>query len=412
MTSRERVLVALQHKEPDKIPVDCGSERSTSIQAVAYNNLKKYLGIKGGETKINDTIQQCVIPEQWFLDRFQIDVVDLSRTFGDDPSDWKDWDLPDGSPARLLTWIKMERRHNMTVIVNEEGEEICQMPDSAYYFDQSVWPLMGVQKDDFDDLPQYMRKVMWTYLADPMWSKSGKSNFYTTMRENAKKLYEETDYAIMAPFGGSIFEYEQYLYRTDELLMNLITHKSEMEKMTAKLTEIYMEILPKFLDAVSPYAQIIRMGDDLGIQSGPIISPKLYRDIYFPYHKKMFQMVKEKTDMYVYFHSCGAISEFIPDLIEAGVDILNPVQITAEGMEAEKLKKEFGKDIVFWGGGCGTQRVLPQGTPEEVRTDVRKNTKIFMKDGGFIFNQVHNILADVPPENIVAMFDEVNKIHY
>lgn len=412
MIKRERVLEALKHKEPDKIPVDCGSERATSIQAIAYNNLKKYLGIDGGETKIYDIAQQLAIPEDWFLERFQIDIVDLSKTFADDPSGWKDWTLPDGSQAKIPAWIRMDRRHDMTVIINEEDEEICRMPDSAYYFDQSVWPLMGMHKDDFNDLPQIMKKVMWSYLPDPMWSNSEKPDFYTKIRENARKLYEEKDYAIIAPFGGSIFEYGQYLYRTDELLMNLATNKNEIKKLVAKLTEIYMEILPQFLDAVSPYVQVIRMGDDLGLQSGPMISPELYREVYFPYHKKMFRMVKEKTDIYVFFHSCGAVSEFIPDLIEAGVDILNPVQLSAEGMEPERLKKEFGKYLVFWGGGCNTQRVLPVGTPEEVRADVRKNTKIFMQNGGFIFNQVHNILADVPPENIVAMFDEVNKIHY
>jgi len=412
MTSRERVLAALQHKEADKIPVDCGAERSTTIQAIAYNNLKKHLGINEGETKINDTVQQCIIPEQWFLDMFQIDVVDLARTFSDNSDDWIDWTLPDGSQAKIQVWIRMERRHDMTVIVNEKGEEICKMPDSAYYFDQSIWPLMGVHKDDFEDLSLSIEKVMWAYITDPMWSKANEPNFYSMLRENAKKLNEETDYAIIMPFGGSIFEFGQYLYRTDELLINLITHKHEIREMVKKLTEIYMEKLPKVLDAVSPYAQIIRMGDDLGVQSGPMISPELYREIYFPYHKEMFQMVKEKTNMYIYFHTCGAISEFIPDLIEAGVDIINPVQITAAGMEPEKLKREFGKDLVFWGGGCDTQHVLPCGSPEEVKREVRKNSEIFMKGGGFVFNQVHNILADVPPENIIAMFEAANEIRY
>jgi len=412
MTRRERVLTILQHEEADKIPIDCGAERSTTIQAIAYNNLKKYLEINEGETKINDTIQQCVIPEQWFLDMFQIDVVDLARSFAENPADWKDWTLPDGSQAKIQAWIKMERRHDMTVIVNEKGEEICKMPDSAYYFDQSIWPLMGVHKDDFEDLSQYIKKVMWAYVTDPMWSKANEPNFYSMLRENAKKLYEESDYAIIMPFGGSIFEFGQYLYRTDELLINLITHKHEIRKMVEKLTEIYMAKLPDVIDAVSPYVQIIRMGDDLGVQSGPMISPELYREVYFPYHKTMFQTVKEKSDMYIYFHTCGAMSEFIPDLIEAGVDIINPVQITASGMEPEKLKREFGKDIVFWGGGCDTQHVLPYGSPEDVKREVRDNSKIFMKDGGFVFNQVHNILADVPPENIVAMFEAANEIRY
>lgn len=410
MTKRERVLASINHKETDKVPVDCGAMRSTGIMGVAYNRLKNYLGINSGETKIYDMVQQLCIPEQWYLDRFQIDVIDLARAFIDSSDEWKDWALPDGSLCKIPSWLNIEKRNESWVCINEENKIIAEMPFSSYYFDQKLWPLMGKHKDNFDNLKYYINSQMWAAMTDPLWKNANKPNFYKMLRQKAKNLYEETDYATMIGFGGNLFETGQMLYRTDEFLINLMNYRDEMEKMLDKLTEIHLENLEPVLEAVSPYVQIIQMGDDLGMQSGPMISPKLYKEIFFPRHKKIYQLVKKKTDMYVFLHSCGAISEFIPDLIEAGVDIINPVQITAEGMEPEKLKREFGKDIVFWGGGIDTQHILPKAGSGKVREEVRKNAEIFMKGGGFVFSPVHNILADVPPKNIIAIYDEVNKI--
>lgn len=412
MTPRERVLTTINHKEPDKVPVDCGAMRSTGIMGVAYNKLKKYLGIKEGETKIYDMVQQLAIPEQWYLNRYQIDVIDLARSFADNPNDWVNWKLPDGSDAKVPAWLHIEKRNSSYVCVNEEGEVLAEMPSSSYYFDQKLWPLMGTHKKNFDDLEEILNHQMWAYMADPLWKNFGQPDFYERLREKAKKLYEETDYAIMIGFGGNLFETGQFLYRTDEFLVNLVTERKEMEKMLDKLVEIYLSRLEPLLKAISPYVQIIQMGDDLGTQSGPMISPKLYREIFYPRHKKIYQYVKKNSNMYVFLHSCGAVSEFIPDLIEAGVDILNPVQISAEGMQPERLKREFGKDIVFWGGGVDTQHTLFRGTPKQVKDEVKRNTEIFMKDGGFVFNQVHNILAEVPPENIVAMYEAINEMQY
>jgi len=412
MTQRERVLHALNHKEPDKIPVDCGGMRSTGIMGVSYNRLKNHLSMEGGYTRIYDSVQQLAVPEEWYLKNFKIDVVDLARAFSENPDDWQDWNLPDGSPALMPAWLKFEKRNSGWVCVNEEGEIISQMPSSSYYFDQKIWPLLGKHKEDFEDLPKYMKKVMWDYMKDPLWKNSTRPDFYKMLSQKAKKLYEETDYAIMIGFGGNLFEWGQFLYRTDEFLVNLISHKREMEKMLDRLTEIHIQNLIPVLEAVSPYVQVIQMGDDLGMQSGPMLSPKLYREVFFPRHKKIYQTVKDKTNMFVFLHSCGSIADLIPDLIEAGVYIINPVQIAARGMEPEKLKREFGNDIVFWGGGVDTQHVLPNESPEKVREDTKRNCEIFMKNGGFVFTQVHNIQAGVPPENILAMYETVNSITY
>ena len=412
MTSRERVLTAINHKETDKVPVDCGAMRSTGIMGVAYNNLKKYLEISKGETKIYDMVQQLAIPEKWYLDKFQIDAIDLARAFADNPYDWKKWKLPDGSDSLVPAWLPVKKKDNSWVCTNKEGILIAEMPASSFYFDQKHWPLMGKHKDNFDDLEKDLNRQMWGYMTDPLWKDASDPDFYKKLGEKAKKLYEETDYAIMIGFGGNLFETGQFLYRTDEFLMNLITEKKEMEKLLDKLTEIYISKLEPLLEAISPYVQIIQMGDDLGMQTGPMLSPKLYKEMFFPRHKEIYQYVKNHSDLYVFLHSCGSVYEFIPDIIEAGVDILNPVQISAANMEPDRLKKEFGKDIVFWGGGVDTQHTLYEKSPEEVREETKRNTEIFMKDGGFVFNQVHNILAEIPPENIIEMYKAVNNIKF
>ncbi len=251
---------------------------------------------------------------------------------------------------------------------------------------------------------------MWSHMTDPLWKNAERPDFYQLVREKARKLYEETDYAIMTGFGGQLFELGQFLYRNDEFMMNLLAHRKEMEKMLDKLLEIHLEKLEPFLDAVSPYVQIIVMGDDLGTQNGPMISPKLYREVFYPRHREIYQMVKQKTDIAVFMHSCGGIYEFLPDLIEAGVDIINPVQTQSAGMDPIRLKKEFGKDLVFWGGGIDTQHNLPNLTAQKVKDEVKRNVEIFMPGGGYVFNQIHNILADVPPENIIAMYEAVHEM--
>lgn len=412
MTSRERVMMALEHKEPDKLPIDCGGMQSTGIMGIAYNNLKKYLGMPEGETKMYDPVQQLAIPEQWYLDNFQIDVVDLSRAYANNPDDWFDWTLPDGSTAKMPAWLHFEHRDDEWICIDEDGDITARMPKGTDYFTQMIYPLRGIRRDNFDDLVKQMGKSMWAHMSGPLWKNADKPEFWSTLRQTAKKMYEESDYAIMLGFGGNLFEWGQFLYRTDEFLMNLMTNRREMEKMLDTLTEIHLEKLDRTLEAISGYVQIIQMGDDLGTQGGPMIDPKLYHELFFPRHKKIYQRVKDKSDIRVFLHSCGGIYEFIPDLIEAGVDVLNPVQIGAKGMDPKVLKNEFGNDLVFWGGGVDTQHVLSLATPDEVRRDVRKNCEVFMKNGGFIFCQVHNIVAGVSPENVVAMYEEANNIRY
>ncbi len=412
MNKRERVLAILNHQPADKIPVDCGGMHSSGIGAVPYNELKKELKIQGGETKVYDIIQQLAIPEDWYLERFEVDVIDLARVFADDPKDWKDWTLPDGTPAKIPAWLNIEPRGKAWVCLNQNNEELGLMPEGSFYFDQTTWPLYGKHPDNFDNLESLLDQVLWTHCSDPLMKNAKDPDFYKTLNQAAKKIYEETDYAITLNYGSLYFELSQWIYRNDELFMRLISDKKMILKMLDKLTEIHLARLEPLIEAVAPYAQVIIFGDDLGAQNNSLISPSMYRDIFFPRHKEIFEFVKKKSDMRTFLHSCGAISTLMPDLIETGLDIINPVQVNATGMEPEKLKKEFGKDLVFWGGGVDTQHTLINGTEEDVRKAVKENSEIFMKDGGFVFTQVHNILAGVPTGNIIAMFDEVNKLRY
>jgi uroporphyrinogen decarboxylase len=412
MNKRERVMAILDHQPADKIPVDCGAMHSSGISAISYNALKKELQIQGGETKVYDIPQQLAIPEDWYLERFQVDVIDLARAYANDPKDWKDWGLPDGSSAKLPAWLKIEQQGKDWVCRDQDDEIIAIMPEGSLYFDQIFWPFLDKHPEDFQDLQSHLDKIMWLHCSDPLWKNAKDPDFFSTLRQTAKKLYEETDFAITANYGSLFFELSQWIFRNDEFFIRLITEKEMMEKMLDKLTEIHLEKLEPFIEAVDPYAQVIIFGDDLGTQNNSMISPDMYREMFFPRHKEIFGFVKKKSSMRTFLHCCGAIYALMPDLIEAGLDIINPVQINAAGMEPDKLKREFGKDLVFWGGGVDTQRTIFNATEEELRKEVKRNSEIFMQDGGFVFSQVHNILAGVPTGNIIAMYDEVNRIRY
>jgi uroporphyrinogen decarboxylase len=253
---------------------------------------------------------------------------------------------------------------------------------------------------------------MWVYMTDPLWRHADEPDFFEKVRGKAKDLYEKTDYSIMAGFGGQFFELGSYVFRMDDFMTNLLIKRPMMEKLLDRMLELHMETLKPFLEAIAPYADVIVFGDDLGTQTGPMISPKLYRELILPRARQLYRYVRENSGVKVFLHSCGAIFEFLPDIIEAGVQVINPVQTSAGGMDPGKLKREFGKDLVFWGGGIDTQRILPGASPGEVKEEVKKNCGIFMKGGGFVFCQIHNMLDTVPPGNIVAMYEAVNGIVY
>ena len=406
MTSRERVLAAIAHKEADRVPIDQGSMRSTGFMAIAYNRLKRHLGIDGEPTFMYDLVQQLAQPDQWFLDRFHIDSVDLGRALSaDDPR--RPWTLPDGSCCTVPSWYQPERLADGTLVVrNAEGTVIAQMPAGALYMDQAVWPLAAPDGlDRFEPLAGHMALVNWAGIPAAGYDQPLTDERLDSIAAAARRLYETTDYAICISAGCNLFEWSQFLFGMENTYYYIGAEKKKYASFLDRLAEVHMENLRRLMPKVRGCVQLVVVGDDLGMQTGPQLSRASYRELFLPRHKRIYGLAKELSGAHIFMHNCGGVFSLIPDLIEAGVEVLNPVQTSARHMEPERLKREYGRDITFWGGGCDTQHLLVPGTPEEVRDDVRRRLEIFMPGGGYVWNQVHNVLSDVPPQNAEAMLD-------
>jgi uroporphyrinogen decarboxylase len=406
MTSRERVLTALNHREPDRVPIDCSGHRSSGISALLYPKLRQYLGLPSRPIRVYDIIQQLAILDDDVLDYFGIDTIELGRGFAQRDEDWAPWVLPDGTACEVPSWSIPEREPKRWVIRSESGRVIAQMPDGALYFEQTCYPFF--EKDDLDAIPEAQAESMWTAIASPPGPLVQVAGGDEVFREGARRLREKTRRAILGLFGGNLLEMGQFLYRNDGFLLLLAENPDQAHAFLDRIVESHLKNLEHFLGVVGPSIDIIVFGDDLGMQSGPQISPAMYREFFKPRHKLMWNRAKQLANVKVMLHCCGGVRELLPDLIDAGLDAINPVQISCSGMDVEGLKKEFGTEMVFWGGGCDTQRILPQGTPDEIQRHVRHQVDILQRGGGFVFQQVHNVLADASPENVVAMFEAVN----
>ena len=410
MTSKERVLAALNHQEPDRVPVDFGGHRSSGIMGIAYAKLKDALGIRTGDIYIYDMIQQLAIVEEPVLDALRVDVVEMGRGFLNDHTDWKDWVLPDGTPCKVPRFINVERRGEDWVLLADDGVELAVQKPGCLYFEQTNFPLMdrGIENDDFSDLEAQFSHAVWTAVVSPGGHLAFDVAGLAELERGAKALRESTDRAIIGLFGGNFFEVPQFLYRIDNYLAYMALCPDAIHRLSEKLYSMYVDHLEKWLGAVGPHIDIILFGDDLGGQTGPLISPDMYREYYKPYHRRLWRRAKELADVRVMLHSCGGIEPLLNDLIEAGLDTTNPVQTNCSGMDTASLKAKYGDRLCFWGGGCDTRDVLPVATPDDVAAHVREQVGILSPRGGFVFQQVHNIMADVPPENILAMFEAVN----
>jgi len=409
MNSRERVITALNHGVPDRVPLDCGGTVVSGVGAVAYDNLKRHLGIEGGETKVYHMVMQIALPEQWFRDRFETDVIDLADAYCRDPSEWRCWTLRNGSPARVPAWLNLEERNGSWVHCHPDGEVLGEMPPKSYYFDQTCWPMAGLDSFDPQRLDEHLGRIIWNTMAVPRWGSASGPGYYQDLRRKAREYYENTDYAIAVNFGASLVEQTQRLLRHDNFFADLATDRKKMEAILDGLTEMYIAAAERFVEAVDPYVQVIRVTDDMGMQSGPQFSPRMYREIFKPRYKAIYSVLKKATAAKLFLHTCGSIYRLLPDIVETGVDVLNPIQTSAAEMDPRRLKEEFGKELVLWGGGCDSQSVLALKGPEEVRREVEEKMAIFAPGGGYVFTQVHNIMPETPPENIVAMFEAFHR---
>ncbi len=401
MTSRERVLTACRHRQPDQVPIDFSGHPSSGIAAIAYARLRDYLGLPKKTIRVYDPIQQLAIVDEDVLEKFGIDVLDLGRGFALDETSWADWILPDGTPCKMPAWALPEKAEGRWVFRSKSGRVIAHMPEGALYFEQTYFPFTDEKGPT--TIREAMQESMWNAVGGP----PGPRVNHEQLREGAKRLRQTTDRAILGGFGGNLLETGQFLYRNDNFFMLLAGELAKAHKFLDDLVEIHLANLEKYLGAVGDSIDIIKFGDDLGMQSGPQVSPKMYREFFKPRHKLMWTRAKQLANVVVMLHCCGGVRELLPDLIDAGLDAINPVQISCAGMDAAELKAEFGKEMVFWGGGCDTQTLLPNATPEEVRRHVKEQVRILSPGGGFVFQQVHNILAYVPPRNVVAMFEAI-----
>lgn len=408
MTSRERVMAAVNHKQPDYVPLDLGATPSSGISAIAYNNLKKYLNMTTGHTRIFDVVQQVVQPEDEILNRFGVDVIDIGRVFNEKDEDWYDVELADGSIGQYPRWFKPQKQANGDYLVfDKEGTQIAKMPVGATFFDQTYFPYVEDYPDDFSDLDHQMGKVLWNALVHSPWDHAGDPDFYKTLRERTIALRQSTDKALMITCGCNLFEWGTFLRRMDNFLMDTYAEPENVEALVEQLMMRHLATLEKVCESVGDVVDILRFGDDLGMDTGMFMSREKYRDLFKPHHTKLNEYVHKHSNMKTFLHSCGSIYPIMGDLIDAGYDVINPVQTTAYQMDPVTLKREFGKDITFWGGGCNTRTILNRSKPEEVYEYSRRMIDIFAQDGGFVFNQEHNIMPDVPPENIVAMYRAV-----
>ena len=374
MTSRERVQAALEHRVPDRVPIDLGGNQ-TGIHKFAYEVLLEYLGIND-ETVIMDAVQQLARPCEALLERFHVDTRYIAAK----------------CPANFDDAIQQNRRNGrLWHDLRDEFGVIWSMPDDhPFFMDISHHPLAKATIRDIADYP---------------FPKGDDPSRFEGLRQRALVFRNETPYAVVSGIAGSTYEYCWYMRGLERWLMDLMDNTHFCDALLHHMLKFWLDWFRMFLNEVGDLVDVIMIGDDLAGQTGPLFQPKIYRSLVKPLHKQLVQYIKSRTNAKIWYHTCGSCVAYIPDLIDIGIDILNPMQISAKDMDPTSLKTMFGKRMCFWGGAIDTQHVLPTASPETVREHVRCNLEAWKPGGGYVFNNVHNIQAGVPPENVVALFD-------
>lgn len=396
MNSRERILCTLGHQEPDRVPVDLGGTRQSGIAASSYHALKQYLE-HSSPTRVFDLYQVLADVERPILERFGADAIGLYRpevAFGIRNETWKPWRLFDGTPVEVPGGFAPTTEDNGDLVLLRDGVPIARMPEGGFYFDR------------LEKYPGALHVDVETF-QPPLLSDEECAHF----RLAAESLYQNTDFAIVAPLGPP---YELfYGLGTGDFeawMVTLATEPDYVDALYDKLVSAWLENLRRFVHAVGNRVQILQVCDDFGTQQSPFVSVKMFRERIMPFYKRGMDWIHQNTDMKVMLHSDGALFPLIPSLMEMGIDILNPVQTSANGMDPVRLKAAFGDDLVFWGASLDCQQTLPFGTPDEVAREVEQHVRTFAPGGGYVFAPVHNIQAGVPPENVVAMFEAARAV--
>jgi uroporphyrinogen decarboxylase len=374
MTSRERVLAALNHELPDRVPIDLGGNQ-TGIHRDAYAALLTHLGIQD-EVTIMDAVQQLAQPCEAVLERLRVDTRYIAA----------------GAAADFKGTIEINERGGRTWhdLVDEFGIRWSMPDDTPLYMDITHHPLANATIDDIKAYP---------------FPKGDDPSRFAGLRDRALAIRKDTPYACVSGISGVVYEICWYMRGLEQWFCDMLTQPEFCEALIDQTLKFWMDWFRVFLDEVGDVVDVIMIGDDLAGQTGPLFNPDIYRKIVKPRHKELVQYIRSRTQAKIWYHTCGACRAYIPELMDNGIDILNPVQISASHMDPIDLKKTFGKDLTFWGGGIDAQHVLPFATPETVRDHVRKNVTAFKPGGGYVFNNVHNIQAGVPPQNIIAMYE-------
>jgi uroporphyrinogen decarboxylase len=375
MTSRQRVQAALNHQEPDRVPLDFGTGGNSSPSPEFYAHLQKHLGVHS---------EMHYLPHHLRL--VQVDEA-------------------------ILQTLHIDTRHILMRPTTRYRRQ-CNLPGQFYdewgvrwkeakagdvtYHELAESPLANA---DLDGLASY-----------PWWPNAIDPDRYRGLHAEAERLYKTTDYALVgAPGFNGIWERAWYMCGQERALEGLSRDEAFMHALLSRIGDACKTALGCYLDQVGPYIQIIKLADDLGTQSGPSMSPATYRRMIKPYHKKLIDFVKRRTDAKIFFHSCGSVYDLLPDLIDAGVEVLNPVQTSARDMDAHRLKAKFGDQISFM-GAIDTQTVLPHGSPADVRREVEQCICELAPGGGYIVAPTHNVQGDVPPENLIALYHHARQV--
>ena len=417
MTSRERVWAALNHEEPDRVPLDLGSSPVSGMHVNAVYALRQALGLDPPATpvKIVDPYQMLGEIKPDLADALGVDVVGLGGTrtiFGFETDNLKPWTTFQGTPVLVPERFNTEPEANGDLLQYPEGDRSVapsgRMPKDGWYFDIIVRqePIDEAKLDPADNLEEFGP------LSDETVKRFG---------TEAARLHAETDKAILANFGGTSFgniarvpapwlKHPRGIRGIEEWYLSTLTRRDYVYAVFEKQCEIALANLARAYEAVGDTVSVVYLsGTDFGAQQGPFTSPDSYRDLYMPFQKAINDWLHAHTPWKTFIHSCGSMWALLPHFIEAGYDIVNPVQTSAADMDPVALKREFGDAVTFWGGGVDTQRTLPFGTPEEVRAEVRARIDAFAPGGGFVFNTIHNVQSDVPVENLIAMYETVRE---
>jgi uroporphyrinogen decarboxylase len=368
LRSRERVTIALNREEPDRVPLDTGGTPWTTMVVPAYQGLKEHLGLDH-ETRLMVKRAQTVIPDDVVLDRLDVDFVSLNLG-----------DFRGGNHRELDT----------RTLVDAWGTTWKRAPGGHY---------INV------DGPFQKRGPKLEILETHQWPDPNDPGLFDGLKEKAAQLRKNSDRAIVLSLPVGIVHHCQFLRGYAEWLMDLLENPEFACCMMDFVADIWIKIAENALNSTGDNVDVVAWGDDVAIQEATLMSPKVYRELIKPRHRRMIEAVRSRSNAKIHYHSCGSVYAILEDLIEIGIDALNPIQISARDMDPATLKREFGDRLAFW-GGIDTQRVLPYGNPTEVREEVRKTIDCLGKGGGYVLAGVHNIQGDVPPENIVAMFEE------